>query len=149
MEGVPDLSALLKGKKQKILNKAREVPSSIGGDVNMEPLARSPKRKAAKGAKTKKRAAEGQQSASFEESASLERAPPPTEASKSPKKKKKKKEGKKRPREKPTSTGDREPPQKTFLRLVRSRQCPRSGLRRRRRRNLSSLLRARGLLLTR
>ncbi|XP_048605904.1 uncharacterized protein At3g60930, chloroplastic-like [Brassica napus] len=124
MEGVPDLSALLKGELQLLSKKSSAAdtsgtaePSSIGGDVNMEPLARSPKRKAAKGAKTKKRAVEGQQSASFEESASLERAPPPTEASKSPKKKKKKKEGKKRPREKPTSTGDREPPQKTFLRL--------------------------------
>ncbi|KAF3549682.1 hypothetical protein DY000_02010127 [Brassica cretica] len=124
MEGVPDLSALLKGKLQLLSKKSSAAdtsgtaePSLIGGDVNMEPLARSPKRKAAKGAKTKKRAAEGQQSASFEESASLERAPPPTEASKSPKKKKKKKEGKKRPREKPTSTGDREPPQKTLLRL--------------------------------
>ncbi|KAG2291823.1 hypothetical protein Bca52824_038492 [Brassica carinata] len=114
MEGVPDLSALLKGKLQLLSKKSSAAdtsgtaePSSIGGDVNMEPPAPSPKRKAAKGAKTKKRAAEGLQSASFEESASLERALPPTEASKSSKKKKKK-EGKKRPQEEPTSTGDRE-----------------------------------------
>uniref|UniRef100_M4FBC5 Uncharacterized protein n=1 Tax=Brassica campestris TaxID=3711 RepID=M4FBC5_BRACM len=92
MEGVPDLSALLKGKLQMLSTKsssagASEVkPVPADGDANSEPPAQSsPKKKANK---AKKR------------SVPLEEAPSSADASEvAAKKKKKKKESKKRSRE--------------------------------------------------
>ena len=98
MEGVPDLSALLKGKLQMLSTKsssagASEVrPVPTDGDVNSEPPAQSsPKRKANK-AKAKNR------------SVPLEEAPSSADVSEVAAKKKKKKESKKRSREE-TSVG--------------------------------------------
>ncbi|KAG5384119.1 hypothetical protein IGI04_035589 [Brassica rapa subsp. trilocularis] len=98
MEGVPDLSAMLKGKLQMLSTKsssagASEVrPVPTDGDVNSEPPAQSsPKRKANK-AKAKNR------------SVPLEEAPSSADVSEVAAKKKKKKESKKRSREE-TSVG--------------------------------------------
>ncbi|KAG5384187.1 hypothetical protein IGI04_035657 [Brassica rapa subsp. trilocularis] len=98
MEGVPDLSALLKGKLQMLSTKsssagASEVrPVPTDGDVNSEPPAQSsPKRKANK-AKAKNR------------SVPLEEAPSSADVSEVAAKKKKKKGSKKRSREE-TSVG--------------------------------------------
>ncbi|KAG5411426.1 hypothetical protein IGI04_007745 [Brassica rapa subsp. trilocularis] len=103
MEGVPDLSALLKGKLQMLSTKsssagASEVrPVSTDGDVNPEPPAQSsPKRKANR-AKAKNR------------SVPLEEAQPSADVSEVAAKKKKKKESKKRSREE-TSVGAMETP---------------------------------------
>ncbi|KAH0862523.1 hypothetical protein HID58_079734, partial [Brassica napus] len=117
MEGVPDLSALLKGKLQVLSAKKSTsvVPSETNGpgdagtsqenvlslvdeDVDVELSAPSPKNKMGKTAKAKKHAAEKQQSTSLEENVSLGEAPKGS-------KKKKKKEEKKRSRE--DSTGDK------------------------------------------
>ncbi|XP_033141071.1 meiosis-specific protein ASY2-like [Brassica rapa] len=91
MEGVPDLSALLKGKLQMLSTKsssagASEVrPVPVDGDVNSEPPAQSsPKKKANK---AKKR------------SVPSEEAPSSADVSEVAAKKKKKKESKKRSRE--------------------------------------------------
>ncbi|KAG5393731.1 hypothetical protein IGI04_023694 [Brassica rapa subsp. trilocularis] len=100
MEGVPDLSALLKGKLQMLSTKsssagASEVrPVPTDGDVNSEPPAQSsPKRKANKAkAKAKNR------------TVPLEEAPSSADVSEVAAKKKKKKESKKRSREE-TSVG--------------------------------------------
>ncbi|KAH0879761.1 hypothetical protein HID58_067155 [Brassica napus] len=107
MEGFPDLSAFLKGKLQMSTKSSSAGvsdvrPSLVEGDANVEPLAQNPTKKAA--GKAKKRIAEGDQSASLEESVPLEEAPSSADASKvSKKKKKKKKDGKKRPREDPSN----------------------------------------------
>ena len=66
----------------------------------MEPSAQNPTKKAA--GKAEKYIAEGEQSASLEESVPLEEALSSTDAPKVSKKKKKKKDGKKRPREDPS-----------------------------------------------
>ncbi|KAF2543022.1 hypothetical protein F2Q68_00030558 [Brassica cretica] len=107
MEGVLDLSALLKGQLQMLSTKSSSAgasdarPDLVEGDVNLESLAQSPKRKAT--GKAKKHAVEGEQSGSLEKNAPLEEAPFSADASKvSRKKKKKKKDGKKRPREDPS-----------------------------------------------
>ena len=105
MEGFPDLSAFLKGKLQMSTKSSSAGvsdvrPSLVEGDANVEPLAQNPTKKAA--GKAKKRIAEGDQSASLEESVPLEEAPSSADASKVSKKKKKKKDGKKRPREDPS-----------------------------------------------
>ncbi|KAF3572401.1 hypothetical protein F2Q69_00058761 [Brassica cretica] len=117
MEGVPDLSALLKGKLQVLSAKKstsvvpsetngpgdagtsqENVPSLVDEDVDVELSAPSPKKKMGKTAKAKKHAAEKQQSTSLEENVSLGEAPKGS-------KKKKKKEEKKRSQE--DSTGDK------------------------------------------
>ena len=92
MEGIPDLSALLKGKLQMLSSKsssagASEVrPVPTDGDVNSEPPAQSSQKK--KASKAKKR------------SVPLEEAPSSADASEvAAKKKKKKKDNKKRSRE--------------------------------------------------
>lgn len=92
MEGIPDLSALLKGKLQMLSSKsssagASEVrPVPTDGDVNSEPPAQSSQKK--KASKAKKR------------SVPLEEAPSSADASEvAAKKKKKKKDSKKRSRE--------------------------------------------------
>ncbi|KAF3608303.1 hypothetical protein DY000_02049015 [Brassica cretica] len=78
MEGVPDLSALLKGKLQMLSTKSSSTgvsdvrPSLVEGDANVEPSAQNPTKKAA--GKAKKRIAKGEQSASLEESVPLEEA---------------------------------------------------------------------------
>ncbi|KAF3585517.1 hypothetical protein F2Q69_00030469 [Brassica cretica] len=72
-------------------------PSLVEGDANVEPSAQNPTKKAA--GKTKKCIAEGEQSASLEDSVPLEEALSSADASMVSKKKKKKKDGKKRPRE--------------------------------------------------
>ncbi|KAF3608304.1 hypothetical protein DY000_02049016 [Brassica cretica] len=106
MEGVPDLSALLKGELQMLSMKSSSAgvsdirPSLVEGDANVEPSAQNPTKKAA--GKAKKRIAEGEQSASLGESVPLEEAPSSADASKVSKKKKKKNEGKKRPRVDPS-----------------------------------------------
>ncbi|KAH0864308.1 LOW QUALITY PROTEIN: hypothetical protein HID58_081519 [Brassica napus] len=100
MEGVLDLSALLKGKLQMLSTKSSSAgirPSPVEGDENVEPSAQNPTKKAA--GKTKKCIAEGEQSASLEDSVPLEEALSSADASMVSKKKKKKKDGKKRPRE--------------------------------------------------
>ncbi|KAF3585871.1 hypothetical protein F2Q69_00031036 [Brassica cretica] len=106
MDGVPDLSALLKGKLQMLSKKSSSAgvsdirPSLVEGDANVEPSAQNPTKKAA--GKAEKYIAEGEQSASLEESVPLEEALSSTDAPKVSKKKKKKKDGKKRPREDPS-----------------------------------------------
>ncbi|KAF2546214.1 hypothetical protein F2Q70_00022483 [Brassica cretica] len=106
MEGVPDLSALLKGKLQMLSTKSSSAgvsnirPSLVEGDANVEPSAQNPTKKVA--GKADKRIAEGEQSASLEESVPLEEALSSADAPKVSKKKKKKKDGKKRPREDPS-----------------------------------------------
>ncbi|KAF3585509.1 hypothetical protein F2Q69_00030467 [Brassica cretica] len=106
MEGVPDLSALLKGKLQMLSTKSSSAgvsnirPSLVEGDTNVEPSAQNPTKKEA--GKAEKRIAEGEQSASLEESVPLEEALSSADAPKVSKKKKKKKDGKKRPREDPS-----------------------------------------------
>ena len=79
MEGVPDLSALLKGKLQTLSTKSSSAgasdarPDLVEGDVNLESLAQSPKRKAT--GKAKKRAIEGEQSGSLSRKMLLWRRP--------------------------------------------------------------------------
>ncbi|XP_033146605.1 uncharacterized protein At3g60930, chloroplastic-like [Brassica rapa] len=103
MEGVPDLSALLKGKLQMLSTKsssagASEVrPVPTDGDVNSEPPAQSSPKKKANRAKAKNR------------NVPLEEAPPSADVSEVAAKKKKKKESKKRSREE-TSVGAMETP---------------------------------------
>ena len=103
MEGIPDLSALLKGKLQMLSSKsssagASEVrPAPADGDVNSEPPSQSSPKK--KTSKAKKQAKKGQ-SSSLEGSVPLEEAPSSADASEvAAKKKKKKKDSKKRSRE--------------------------------------------------
>ncbi|XP_013617524.1 serine/arginine repetitive matrix protein 1-like [Brassica napus] len=112
MEGVPDLSALLKGKLQFLSKKPSSAatsgtvePSPANENVNVEPSAPRPKTKTTKKTKAKKTAAEGHQSAPLDENASLEGAPSSAQAFKDSRKKKKK-GGKKRSREE--SAGERE-----------------------------------------
>lgn len=103
MEGIPDLSALLKGKLQMLSSKSSSAgasearPTPADGDVNSEPPARSSLKK--KTSKTKKQAKKGQPS-SLEGNVPLEEAPSSADASDvAAKKKKKKNDGKKRSRE--------------------------------------------------
>ncbi|KAF3518686.1 hypothetical protein DY000_02061071 [Brassica cretica] len=100
MEGVPDLSALLKRKLQLLSKKPSSAtapktvePISTDEDVNMEPSVPRPKKKTTKKTKAKKTAAEENQSPPHDENASLEGNPSSTEASKDSRKKKKKKKG--------------------------------------------------------
>ncbi|KAF3553721.1 hypothetical protein F2Q69_00014273 [Brassica cretica] len=122
MEGIPDLSALLKGKLQMLSSKlssagASEVrPVPTDGDVNSEPPAQSsPKKKASKAKKRSVPLEEAPSSADASEVAAkkkkkkkdskkrsvpLEEAPSSADASEvAAKKKKKKKDSKKRSRE--------------------------------------------------
>ncbi|KAH0880354.1 hypothetical protein HID58_067748 [Brassica napus] len=100
MEGVPDLSALLKGKLQMLSTKSSSTdvsdirPSLVEGDANVVPSAQNPTKKAA--GKAKKRIAEEEQSASLEEIVPLDETPFSAEASMVSKKKKKKKDGARR-----------------------------------------------------
>ncbi|KAF3530316.1 hypothetical protein DY000_02037762 [Brassica cretica] len=86
MERVPDLSALLKGKLQMLSMRSSSAgasdvrPSLVVEDTNVEPLAPNYGEKTM--GKAKKRVAEGQQSASLEESVPLEEAPPSVDVSK-------------------------------------------------------------------
>ncbi|KAH0899807.1 hypothetical protein HID58_049375 [Brassica napus] len=100
MEGIPDLSALLRGKLQMISSSAgtSEVrPTRADGDADSEPPARSPPKERA--TKSKKQSPEEQPS-TLERNVPLEMAPSSADASKvAAKKKKKKKDGKKRSRE--------------------------------------------------
>lgn len=102
MEGIPDLSALLKGKLQMLSSKSSSVgasdarPDPVEGDVNSEPPAQNPLRK--KTGRAKKQAKKGQ-SSSLEGNIPLEETPSSVDASKVTKKKKKKKDSKKRSRE--------------------------------------------------
>ncbi|KAF2608933.1 hypothetical protein F2Q68_00044713 [Brassica cretica] len=114
MDGVPDLSALLKRKLQLLSKKPSSTsapetvePIPTDEDVNVEPSVPHPKKKTTKKTKAKKTSAEENQSAPHDENASLEGNPSSAEASKDlRKKKKKKKGGKKRSREE--SAGERE-----------------------------------------
>ena len=70
MEGVPDLSALLKGKLQFLSKKPSSAatsgtvePSPADENINVEPSAPRPKTKTTKKTKANKTAAEGHQSA--------------------------------------------------------------------------------------
>ncbi|KAG2247134.1 hypothetical protein Bca52824_086762 [Brassica carinata] len=100
MEGIPDLSALLRGKLQMISSSAgtSEVrPTRADGDADSEPPARSPPKERA--TKSKKQSPEEQPS-TLERNVPLEMAPSSADASEvAAKKKKKKKDGKKRSRE--------------------------------------------------
>ena len=103
MEGIPDLSALLKGKLQMLSSKsssagASEVrPTPADGDANSEPPARTPPKKRA--SKSKKQS-QKEQPSPLEGNVPLEMAPSSADASEvAAKKKKKKKDGKKRSRE--------------------------------------------------
>ncbi|KAH0903728.1 hypothetical protein HID58_043231, partial [Brassica napus] len=99
MEGVPDLSALLKGKLQMLSTKSSSTGVSDSRRRRRKRGAVRPKSYKEGGGKAKKRIAKGEQSASLEESVPLVEAPSSADASKVSKKKKKKKDGKKRPRE--------------------------------------------------
>ena len=100
MEGIPDLSALLRGKLQMISSSAgtSEVrPTRADGDADSEPPARSPPKERA--TKSKKQSPEEQPS-TLERNVPLEMAPSSADASEvAANKKKKKKDGKKRSRE--------------------------------------------------
>ncbi|KAG5384433.1 hypothetical protein IGI04_035903 [Brassica rapa subsp. trilocularis] len=102
MEGIPDLSALLKGKLKMLSSKSSSAgasearPTPADGDVNSEPPTQSSPKK--KTSKAKKQAKKGQ-SSSLEGSVPLEEAPSSADASEvTAKKKKKKKDSKKRAR---------------------------------------------------
>ena len=97
MERVPDLSALLKGKLQMLSMRSSSAgasdvrPSLVVEDANVEPLAPNYGEKTM--GKAKKRVAEGQQSASLEESVPLEEALPSVDVSKSLKEEEEEEEG--------------------------------------------------------
>ncbi|KAF2562746.1 hypothetical protein F2Q70_00017186 [Brassica cretica] len=112
MEGVPDLSALLKGKLQLLSKKPTGAdvsesvePRSVGEDVHIEPPAQPPKKKTTKKTNSKNIVSEDRQSVPVDENPSLEGTMPSAGSSKDLKKKKKK-GGKKRSQE--VSAGGRE-----------------------------------------
>ena len=108
MDGVPDLSALLKGKLQLLSKKStsagasettgsedvgaskEKAPSLVDEDVGAEPSASSPKKK--KSEKAKRNVTAGQQTTSLDENAPLEEAVSPDKAPGGPKKKKRSRE---------------------------------------------------------
>ncbi|KAG2281944.1 hypothetical protein Bca52824_053164 [Brassica carinata] len=103
MEGIPDLSALLRGKLQMLSSKSSSAgtsevgPTRADGDANSEPPARSPPKERA--TKSKKQS-QKEQPSPLEGNVPLEMAPSSADASEvAAKKKKKKKDGKKRSRE--------------------------------------------------